>query len=69
MAIVREETKLQAMRIELGRRALKFEEKIRTLFNELFKKCLVEIEKDKQNRTRSEVERGIYFRRYGRGEK
>lgn len=68
MAIVREETKLQAMRIELGRKALKFEEKI-TLFNELFKKCLVEIEKDKQNRTRSEVERGIYFRRYGRGEK
>lgn len=33
------------------------------------RKCLVEIEKDKQNRTRSEVERGIYFRRYGRGEK
>lgn len=53
------------MRIESGKRALNFKEKKRTSSNELFKECLVEIEKDKQNRTRWEVEREMYFRRNG----
>lgn len=51
--IVREETKLQAMKTDnkSQEKVLKFEVKIR-LCNELFKECLVEIEKDKQNETR-----------------
>lgn len=51
--VVREETKLQAMKTDnkSQEKVLKFEVKIR-LCNELLKECLVEIEKDKQNETR-----------------
>lgn len=45
------------------------EEKIkRELNNELLKKCLTEIKKEKQNRTRWETDRKMYFRRNGMSE-
>lgn len=61
--IIREETKIWAMRTESGKRVLKFEEKIKLSSNDLFLECLIEIEKDKQKATRWETDREMFFRK------
>jgi hypothetical protein len=64
--IVREETKTKVLRIESGKRAVKFEEKIReSTPNRILKECIIEIEKARQNKTRWEIDRELYFRRNG----
>lgn len=64
--MVREETKRQLLRIEAGKRAVKFEEKIREKSeNKIMKECLREIERDKEDRNRWKEDREMYFRRNG----
>jgi len=65
--IVREETRRQLLRIEPGKRIIKFDEKIRVNSNNnILKECFREIEKNREIKNRWELDREMYFRRNGK---
>lgn len=68
--IAMEETKTKVLRIESGKKTIKFEEMIReSISNRILKECMIEIEKTRQNKTRWEINSKMYFRWNGMSRK
>jgi len=63
--IIREEIKRQLLRIEIGKRAVSFEDKIREKSdNNILKEYFREIEKNREAQNRRDIDRNAFSKRW-----